>query len=421
MQRVHQMILSEVGAGGLEAARSRLKKTPVTTVVRGDGTRWAISRGDDGTEHEEVVSKCEVDLLYLGATATSESAHSDSNVDYYGSDQVSPKPHQQQHCEEDILDVSAAPRFDVNDLSFLEHLAEHGYAIVKDVASPSDRALAMEFLWQFLHENAGLDRSDPSSWSDENFERVGCIGTGIIDGAGIGQSDFLWHLRLLPSVQRAFARIWDTEDLITSFDAASVFRPWQHDQLGFTRTHGGWYHVDQGRGMPGSLQSVQGLVSILDADASTGGLVVIPGSHKKHEELVRFQYTDDNYVSVPASDPILELPKKLVTCQAGDLVLWDSRCVHCNAPGRYILGAAPSQSAPVELLRAVGYVCMTPKSKASEVVLQQRRQAYRDRLTTSHWPHIFLPVRAGKQIKSGSGASLDIEDDHADGRRHLIA
>jgi len=216
-------------------------------------------------------------------------------------------------CDEDLLDVSESPRFDVEDPSFLVHLQEHGYAIVKDVASLSDRNTAETMLWQFLTENAGFDRADPSTWSDENFERIGCTGTGIIDGAGISQSDFVWHLRLLPAVRRAFAAIWSTDELITSFDAASVFRPWQRKDLGFARTHGGWYHIDQGRGALG-LQSVQGLVTLLDVDASTGGLVVVPGSHKQHSEIVRHQHTEENYVSVPACDPVLELPKKLVTC-----------------------------------------------------------------------------------------------------------
>merc|ERR1712232_682211 len=318
--------------------------------------------------HEEVVAKRDVDAGYLGIAVTTDAI------------QAAPSEPKQSHLsEEDVLDASEAPRFAADDPGFIEHLTSHGYVIIKDVVSPDDRAEAEALLWQFLHEHGGFVRSDPSTWTDENFERIGCVGTGIIDGAGIGQSDFLWHLRLLPLVRAAFAKIWDTDELLTSFDAASIFRPWQHEHLGFARTHGGWYHLDQGRTLPG-LQSVQGLVTLLDVDASTGGLVVVPGSHKKHAELVRYQYAEDNYVSVPASDPILELPKKLVTCRAGDLVLWDSRCVHCNAPGRRdlrpVVKSVEAISAPADLLRMVAYICMTPKSKASKEVLSQRCETY---------------------------------------------
>jgi len=110
---------------------------------------------------------------------------------------------------------------------------------------------------------------------------------------------------------------------------------------------------------------------------------------------------------------------------AKGLVLWDSRCVHCSAPGRYPVVASCPESeaapAPPELLRIVSYVCMTPKQKATPEVLQQRREAYRDRLTTSHWAHLFSPVRAGKMVKAGAGPPLDIDDEEAVCRRRLIA
>lgn len=419
MQRVHQMILAEVGSTGLEAARRSLKKTEVTTVVKGNGTRTAVTRDDDGVEHEEVVSRRQVDIAYLHGSSVSDNERAAASRTASES-QVKPLAPSPKRCDEDILDATPAPRFDADDPAVLDHLTEHGFAIVKDVASPLARSEAEELLWHFLRDNAGFDRKDPSTWSDVNFERIGCVGTGIIDGSGIGQSDFMWHLRSLPHVRQAFAHIWNTEELLVSFDAASVFRPWRQEQLNLSRTHGGWYHLDQGRGLKG-FECVQGLVTLLDVDASTGGLVVIPGSHNKFEEIVRHQYTDDNYVSIPAVDPILELPKKLVTCKAGDLVLWDSRCIHCNAPGRFVHGSVVEDDAPPSLLRMVGYVCMTPKAKASSDTLQKRLDAYQRSLTTSHWPHLFSPVRAGKQLKTGVSRSLPTEGQEFRERADLIA
>ena len=57
MQRVHQMILSEVGSNGLESARLKLKKTPITTVLKSDGRRVALTRAEDGTEKEELIEE----------------------------------------------------------------------------------------------------------------------------------------------------------------------------------------------------------------------------------------------------------------------------------------------------------------------------------------------------------------------------
>ena len=53
---------------------------------------------------------------------------------------------------------------------------------------------------------------------------------------------------------------------------------------------------------------------------------------------------------------------------------------------------APNTPKPTELLRAVSYVCMTPRSKATQEVLSERRQAYTQGVTTTHWPHEFKPT-----------------------------
>lgn len=403
-------LLAEVGNGGLEAARARLRKTPVTSIVHGNGTRLNVTRGEDGVERTELVRPRDEDLSYLGLVDAAPS------VD--GSEAA---PARRPRVEEDLLDASPVQRFHLEDLAWLAHLDEHGYAVVCDVVHAAERSVAEDLLWQFLVEDAGMERNEVPTWSDANFARVGCIGTGIIDGAGIGQSDFLWYLRTLPAVRHVFAAIWGVaaEELLTSFDAANVFRPWQNPDLSISRTSGGWYHVDQGLCCGHARQSVQGFVSLLDADSSTGGLVVVPGSHTRHGQLVQNMASEGNFMSVPPSHPILELPKRLVSCRAGDLVLWDSRCVHCNAPGRLPDPAAPLP--PMQLIRAVAYICMTPRTKASEEVLGQRREAYRDRVTTSHWPHFFNPVRdADGELKRGSGPPLDLEDEAAWNRRALV-
>jgi len=195
----------------------------------------------------------------------------------------------------------------------------------------------------------------------------------------MGQSDFLWHLRTLTSVRKAFEKIWSTSDLIVSFDSAGLFRPWHH---GFRKTVGGWWHVDQGRGKQGR-HAVQGLVSLFQQDGRTGGLTVVPRSHLRFAEVVEDQQNPDiDYCTVQPYCPVLqELPRRLVCCEAGDLVLWDSRTVHANAP------AVEQPVAPGDrLLRAVGYICMTPASFAPADVLKGRRSAYEHRFSTSHWP-----------------------------------
>merc|ERR1719414_329221 len=93
--------------------------------------------------------------------------------------------------------------------------------------------------------------------------------------------------------------------------------------------------------------------------------------------------------------------------EPGDLLLWDSRVLHCNQPGlappvRFCrdaaLGPGPDEAGPtgapgadggLGLLRAACFVCMVPRSRAAPCVLEERRRAVQEGLTTTHRPHLF--------------------------------
>mmetsp|Transcript_147714 Transcript_147714/g.269362 ORF Transcript_147714/g.269362 Transcript_147714/m.269362 type:complete len:102 (-) Transcript_147714:31-336(-) len=48
-----------------------------------------------------------------------------------------------------------------------------------------------------------------------------------------------------------------------------------------------------------------------------------------------------------------------------------------------------------ELIRQAAYVCMTPASWASTEVLEMRKEAFVNNVSTSHWPHKFAMAMAG--------------------------
>jgi hypothetical protein len=65
---------------------------------------------------------------------------------------------------------------------------------------------------------------------------------------------------------------------------------------------------------------VQGLVTYFDATADTGGLCVIPGSHRDHDALCARAASAKagiDFVSVAADDPILSGGGVLVCARAG--------------------------------------------------------------------------------------------------------
>mmetsp|Transcript_6584 Transcript_6584/g.8022 ORF Transcript_6584/g.8022 Transcript_6584/m.8022 type:complete len:326 (+) Transcript_6584:262-1239(+) len=278
------------------------------------------------------------------------------------------------------------PLFEVGDANISEYLNEHGYVVIRNVADEEDTGKAKEFFWKFLNEQAGMDRNQPETWK-EKFYQIGAPSTGIINSKGIGQSDFLWHLRLLPAVKQTFSQVWKTDDLLTSFDGANLFRPWHREGWEKYKTRGGWFHVDQGKEKRGR-HCIQGMVTLFDATPATGGLCVIPGSHKEHDKLISEapKSTTGDFILVPPSSELLQRRKILVSAPAGSLILWDSRTIHCNCPSME-MPTMPTD----DMIRMVGYVCMTPQKLASLRTLKLREEAFRSNITTTHWPHYYYP------------------------------
>ena len=159
------------------------------------------------------------------------------------------------------------PRFEPGDPGLLKHLKEHGFAVARAVLSPGECSNALSLLWDWLEgcsrdgaSPPGLDRNDPSTWGQWPASVEG----GILPYFGAGQSAAAWFVRGKPRVHEAFAGIWGTGTLVSSFDAVSVWRPWQisFQGLGLSplqwvgtlveawrrrrwRTEKGWFHIDQ--------------------------------------------------------------------------------------------------------------------------------------------------------------------------------
>jgi hypothetical protein len=67
-----------------------------------------------------------------------------------------------------------------------------------------------------------------------------------------------------------------------------------------------------------------------------------------------------------------------VCCNAGDMILWDSRTAH------YAIQPRGTR------YRMVVYVSMLPASGTSEAQLKKKKQAFENKRTTSHWA---VPVK----------------------------
>jgi hypothetical protein len=134
---------------------------------------------------------------------------------------------------------------------------------------------------------------------------------------------------------------------------------------------------------------------------------------------------------------------RLVKCRAGDMVLWDSRLLHANTGARAgarvfadedmlpppcdasgggtgangtattssssgseahcasVAAAAVANRSAVRLQRAVLYMSMTDRSRASSAVLRERKRGIVDGVTTTHWPFDFVgdPPQPGDRFE----------------------
>jgi len=103
----------------------------------------------------------------------------------------------------------------------------------------------------------------------------------------VGHSKLAWNVRQNPKVIEAFKKIWDSDDLITSFDGASIYildKP--------TRESKSWFHVDQSYTRNG-FECIQSWVNAYDTNEGDATLVILENSNKYHADFQKeFNITD---------------------------------------------------------------------------------------------------------------------------------
>jgi len=159
------------------------------------------------------------------------------------------------------------------------------------------------------------------------------------------QSDAAWYIRGLPRLKQAFARVWDTEDLIVSMDAAIIWRPWWINKAWTPVSEG--LHLDQNPFKKPDKDCIQGMVPLYDVTEESGGLEVCPRSHLDEAKLqfktsYPFFKGTGHFLVLPGLDPH-HGKAKLLLAKAGDLILWDSRLIH---GGRVGTGPVERKAAP---------------------------------------------------------------------------
>ena len=81
-----------------------------------------------------------------------------------------------------------------------------------------------------------------------------------------------------------------------------------------------------------------------------------------------------------------------VNMDPGDLVLWDSRTIHCKllrsiAVSTLLTLEKDARFPEGNQIRHVQYVCMTPRKFATEEALKAKAYCFETYTGTTHWPH----------------------------------
>ncbi|KAM0751340.1 hypothetical protein T439DRAFT_347850 [Meredithblackwellia eburnea MCA 4105] len=273
-------------------------------------------------------------------------------------------------------------------------LSTHGFHVVRQ-AIPVDRALAyrdraFDWLERF---NLGFDRNNEDTWTNQHLPPH-IKGGMFTDEAKVYHERWVWDVRTEPGVIGAFAQLWGTDKLTTSFDGASVMLPRRKD-LPPPSSADKWEHMDQSPNRTGFFVA-QGLVNLNYNGPQDGGLMVLKGSSKLVEEyFATFPEEKANGNSWGPADWYGFTEKQQqwffdrgcewikVCAEPGDLILWDSRCMHFN---RRPTG---------DVDRVCTYVCMAPDELLSDADRATKRQLFETTGATTHNPFENIFIRPG--------------------------
>ena len=124
----------------------------------------------------------------------------------------------------------------------------------------------------------------------------------------------MWDARLYS--KKVYEFLWGDRHLITSFDRCNALRP---DEVnGKWEEHWDlWYHVDQPGYHEKDFLLYQGMLDVMRSDPKDAGTVIVPGSHKRFNEMFAKEKMEDAkyFVMLPEDrwEEYCPNPKKIVT------------------------------------------------------------------------------------------------------------
>jgi len=267
-----------------------------------------------------------------------------------------------------------------------ETIDKYGVAIIPGILRNDEITQMNNGMWDYLEHVSQkfaipIDRTNNETWVE--YLKLYPKHSMLLQQYGIGHSQFVWDIRQNTRVVDIFSKLWDVKDdeLLTSFDGASFHFPPEDTHRGWYRQT--WYHTDQSYFRP-DFECIQSWITGYDVDDGDATLAFMESSniyHKEFKETFNVSDKSDWYRHSREEQSFYEkkgCEEKRIKCKAGDMVLWDSRTIHC--------GTEAVKNRKNKKLRNVVYICKKPRKFASLANLNKKKKAFNELRMTTHYP-----------------------------------
>lgn len=139
-----------------------------------------------------------------------------------------------QYEQKDLVDFNTNKHYG----DWRDEFHKHGCVVIKDVISKERAKYYADKQIQWLKNfDLGFDENDKSTWKAENLP-VSFKG-GMYFAYGSTHEQMAWEARTEPAIVDIFEKLWETKELICSFDGMNIYPP--RKDLALTP----WPHCDQ--------------------------------------------------------------------------------------------------------------------------------------------------------------------------------
>jgi hypothetical protein len=268
-------------------------------------------------------------------------------------------------------------------------LNTYGVAVIPNILNNKECEENIKSLWKELNiltsnMDFPLKMNDKNTW--KTLYELYPLHSMLIQHFGIGHLQTSWNIRQNKKISKIFSQIHKSkqDELLVSFDGLSLHLPPEDTKKGWYRGTQ-WFHTDQSS--EHNELCIQGMITLYDVNDNDATLAILEGSHKYHKSFFQSKndiVKEDWYKLNKDQNEMQYFLNKgcqpfCIKATKGSLILWNSKTFH--------QGIEPQKGREQKNTRLVIYVCMTPKSWATESIIKKKQKALEELRTTSHWPH----------------------------------